>query len=240
MGKPYTLNCDGEIVSLMEYCRRKNLSYGGIRRYKSRHPNIIYEDIIKFYENRIINTRLRNIWRQMLNRCYDSCCKAYKNYGGRGIIVYEAWHEYDNFAKDMYKSYQKHIEEYGEKDTTLDRINVDKNYEPSNCRWATLKEQQNNKRNTIYLPSGESLTEYCEKNNLNYNTICARLKRGWNVNEALTKPIKQIKQFNRIILSSGEYLSDYCRRNNLDIRLIYLRLDRGWTLEDAISKPKNK
>lgn len=78
-----------------------------------------------------------NSWRGMVERCTNPNHIAFKNYGGRGILVCERWALFDNFLADM-----------GERPagTSIDRINVDGNYEPSNCRWATNVEQQNNKR----------------------------------------------------------------------------------------------
>ena len=76
-------------------------------------------------------------WTAMLHRCRAPKYSDYKNYGGRGITVCERWKVFENFLADM-----------GErpKGKTLDRIDVNGNYEPSNCRWATLSEQQRNKR----------------------------------------------------------------------------------------------
>lgn len=78
-------------------------------------------------------------WVGMLRRCTDSRDVGYKNYGGRGITVCERWENFDNFLNDMgRKPSARH---------TLDRKNNDGNYEPSNCRWATRKQQAGNKRN---------------------------------------------------------------------------------------------
>lgn len=85
------------------------------------------------------NTPIYAVWEAMVQRCCNPKCKAYKNYGGRGISICKEWREsFLNFYNDMgERPSSKH---------TLERINVNGNYEPSNCKWATWKEQSLNKR----------------------------------------------------------------------------------------------
>lgn len=94
-------------------------------------------------------TRFYEIWRKMKVRCINLQSPNYIYYGGRGIIVCDRWLKFENFRDDMYESYLRHVEEFGEKNTSIDRFpNQKGNYEPSNCRWATNKEQARNKRNS--------------------------------------------------------------------------------------------
>ena len=95
------------------------------------------------------NTRFYSCYCAMVYRCSDLNNVSYKNYGGRGIKC--NWDSYSAFKDDMYESYLDHVERYGEKDTTIERIDVNGDYCKENCRWATQKEQSRNKRNTVYV-----------------------------------------------------------------------------------------
>ena len=86
------------------------------------------------------------IWRAMMARCYRETSAAYPQYGGRGIQVCKRWHSYINFFKDMG---ERPSAEY-----SLDRIRVNGDYKPSNCRWATRSEQQKNKTSTRRYTNG--------------------------------------------------------------------------------------
>jgi hypothetical protein len=98
------------------------------------------------------NTRFYKIWISMKNRCYNCKDDNYYYYGARGIQICNEWYvDFNNFYNDMYNSYINHCNQFGEKDTTLDRIDVDDNYYKDNCRWATIIEQSNNRRNNIYV-----------------------------------------------------------------------------------------
>lgn len=111
-------------------------------------------------------------WRSMLQRCYNKKSKFYNYYGGRGITVCERWHTYKNFLADMGEPNELQ---------TLDRIDCNGNYEPLNCRWATMVEQSCNKRNTIKISyNGKSycLKHFAKEFHLSYYYVCALHKRG--------------------------------------------------------------
>jgi hypothetical protein len=92
-----------------------------------------------------------NKWVSMRARCNNKNNSNYKNYGGRGILVCSHWMEFENFKNDMYISYMKHCVQFGEKETSIDRIDNNGNYELSNCKWSTKSEQMKNRRMTNIL-----------------------------------------------------------------------------------------
>ena len=83
-------------------------------------------------------------WVRMKDRCLNKKSKLYKQYVSRGITVCDKWLDFIGFKGDMYQSYLEHVREYEERDTTFDRIDVNGNYEKSNCRWATWKQARYN------------------------------------------------------------------------------------------------
>ena len=84
------------------------------------------------------NHKLYKTWIDIKTRVFNIKCKSYEQYGGRGITICERWLDVKNFIDDMYPSYKEGL--------SIDRINNDGNYEPSNCRWATKSEQSQNTR----------------------------------------------------------------------------------------------
>lgn len=120
------------------------------------------------------NSKFYYIYKNMIRRCNDIHNKRYKDYGGRGIKVCDEWLQFENFYQDMYDNYLSHIKEYGEFNTTIDRIDVNGDYCKENCRWATWQQQARNKTNTWYITfNGEtkSALEWAEILNLSINTI---------------------------------------------------------------------
>lgn len=139
----------------------------------------------KRFKHGLADTPVHRVWIGMNSRCSNPKLANYANYGGRGIKVCERWKSFENFVADM------GIRPEG---YSIDRINNDGDYEPSNCRWATTKQQLNNKRvNRILVLNGESRTiaEWSEKLGIGWYTIRSRVDRyGWTIEKALTTPVK--------------------------------------------------
>lgn len=136
------------------------------------------------------NERVYRIWREILTRCYNKGNKRYKDYGGRGIVMCDEW-------KSNFKTFYKWAMANGyQDDLTIDRINVNGNYEPSNCRWATWLQQANNKRNNrVFTYNGETLTlkQLAIKYGVDYRKTWSRLKLGWTIEQAIEGKKKWIK-----------------------------------------------
>lgn len=129
---------------------------------------------------------LYRIWVGMRSRCRDPYRKEFPNYGGRGIQVCERWEKFWNFVADMGpRPSEKH---------SIDRIDNDGNYEPGNCRWATMTEQLRNRRGSRLITwNGATLhlDEWAERLGMPRHVLYGRVvRRKWPVERALTTPLK--------------------------------------------------
>ena len=132
-------------------------------------------------------TRLNSIRANMLQRCFNEKEVSYKNYGGRWISVCDEWRDSLPAFYDwaMANGYREGL--------TLDRIDVNGDYCPENCRWATDKEQANNKRNSAMVEiNGEikTLSEWAEHSGIRRTTLRRRLELGWDSSDLL-KPVNK-------------------------------------------------
>jgi len=132
-------------------------------------------------------------WTGIKSRCLNKNRKKYKDYGGRGIKVCNRWMNFLNFKEDMYESYKKHVKEFGEKNTTIDRINNNGNYCKENCKWSTLFEQANNKRNNNFLTYNNktmTIAQWERKLNFYYGTLNNRINiLKWSIERAISTPL---------------------------------------------------
>lgn len=131
------------------------------------------------------HTPLHDCWIGMRKRCRNPKSNSYKNYGARGIRVCERWERFENFLQDMGPSFREGL--------ALDRINNDGNYEPGNCRWATLSQNARNKRNTkIITIHGvrKPLASFAEEHGINRYTLLSRVTNEWSESDLLL-PVNQ-------------------------------------------------
>ena len=135
-------------------------------------------------------TRFLRIYYGVTARCTNKKHHDYLYYGGRGIK--NLWKSADSFLEDMYESYVFHVNKFGEKNTTLDRINTDGDYCKQNCKWKTRKEQSRNTQHNTLIPfQGKTLciAEWEEETGLSQYTISMRLQRGWSIKRTLTTAV---------------------------------------------------
>ena len=132
--------------------------------------------------------RLLGVWRSMHNRCYNSTQASYKNYGGRGIAVDAVWHGAGGFAR--------FLQDMGPcpDGGTLERIDNNANYGPSNCRWATRGEQAKNKRNNRLISANgktQTLQDWARDLGCSHSAIILRIRKGMSEQDAVTKPVPE-------------------------------------------------
>jgi len=137
-------------------------------------------------------TRFYAMWWNIQTRCNNPNSNRHYIYGARGIRC--LWKSFEEFKNDMYEPYLEHCEKYDIKNTSIDRINTNGNYEKSNCRFSTNTIQMRNKRNNRILKFKEQekcLAEWSEIVGIKVGTLWSRLNRNhWSVEKALTTPVK--------------------------------------------------
>lgn len=136
--------------------------------------------------------RLYAVWRGILTRCEDKNCEAYKWYGGIGIKLCSEWHNYSSFRawaiSNGYDASAKRME------CTIDRIDVNGDYSPENCRWVDISTQCNNRRSNRNFAYGgvvRNIKEWSDVSGIPYGTLRSRLlKYGWTIDNALNTPLR--------------------------------------------------
>ncbi len=178
----------------------------------------------------------QDAWRAMIARCYQKKNPRYLDYGGRGIKVCRRWRiSFDNFLRDMgSRPSKKH---------SLDRVDNDGDYKPSNCRWALPKEQLRNTRVSVKVTyKGKTLDVYAWSviTGITSHSIKARLLRGWSVEDTLTRP-KGYRPKTRAVLYPFKgkklSLSNISQLCGIKESTLYMRLANGWSMKDATTRP---
>ena len=150
--------------------------------------------------------RLLRIWYKMIERCESQSNAYYKCYGGKGVIVCDDWHDPNIFAKwAMTNGYSDNL--------TIDRIDYNGNYEPNNCRWVTMKKQQNNKSDNRYETINgvtKTVQEWIEYYGVDAGMVRSRLARGWDLEKAISKPSeKRYRGLKVICIDTGDVFESF-------------------------------
>ena len=186
------------------------------------------------------NTRLYKAWRNMKNRCLNSKSKDYPDYGGRGIKVCANW-------INSYESFRDWAVSHGySEELSIDRIDVNGDYCPENCRWATQEQQSRNTRKNIHVEiDGFSgcLLDYCELHGLNYHTVISRLNLGWPLEEAIKRSERTNYRKKEIMLTyQGKTMNAtaWCKELGIPKTNLFRRLDKGWDAQKCFETPFRK
>lgn len=181
----------------------------------------------------------------MLSRCEDVDYPQYKNYGGRGIKVCKDWHDFNKFYSwCINNGIQPHL--------FLDRVDNDGDYRPSNCRFVTRKQNNNNKSNNTWILAfneNKTLSQWVDDKRCNVvkGTLQRRLRLGWDPEESITakplskrhyKPKKNIKVYKAFGQSKTLFQWSKDERCKPSYRMLWQRVEQhGWHIEDAIEIP---
>lgn len=194
-------------------------------------------NLTKFHRHKESRTKLHDTWVRIKQRCLNPNNKSYINYGGRGITVCKEWSEsYENFRDwSLNNGYADNL--------SIDRIDVNGNYEPSNCRWANAKQQANNRRSNLkitYNSETKTLMQWAEVFNLPYSAVTQRYKRGVRGDE-LFAPLNT-KYMPKVVYYNGEShnLAEWARIYNLNRRTVQERYNKGIQPPELFEKPKKE
>ena len=133
--------------------------------------------------------KFHNCFKSIRTRCGNPNYPKYSNYGGKGVKC--LWTSFEEFKNDMYESYQIHLKEFGEKETTIDRLDSNGNYCKENCRWATRKEQARNRSSNRFIKfRGVRQPIFAWEESLGFprKLIVQRLHKGWSVLDCILTP----------------------------------------------------
>lgn len=185
----------------------------------------------------------------MKGRCLNPRDAAFKDYGGRGIQICDRW----RFGEGGRSGFECFLADLGFKPSplhTLDRIKSEGNYEPSNCRWGTKKQQARNRRSNHYVTlNGEriSLVDACERLHLGYSSVNSRIRRGWTFERAISDPprasrprlrkrvgMREWQRIRKRIFQRDGYACVYCNGPSQNLECDHvLAVSRGGTDEDS-------
>ena len=179
-------------------------------------------------------TSLHKRWRSIKDRCLNPNCSRYMDYGGRGITICDEW-------RNSFENFRDWAFSHGyEESLTIDRINVDGNYEPDNCRWIPLSEQNMNKRNSHFLTvNGEThtLTEWSKITGISFSALKYRLKNGVstdNIFDELRKPTLYEYDGRKMTID------DWSKELGINKQTLYSRIYKGIPLDKEVRKRKRK
>lgn len=179
-------------------------------------------------------TKTHRAWSSMKSRCTNPRVSSYKRYGGRGISVCERWSSFEVFLHDMGQA---------PAGMTLERKNNDGNYEPSNCKWATPKEQHNNRSNNrkvLFRGEVKTPTQWAEQFGKKPQVVRYRIKHGWLIEDALFTPPKPRNE-DCVLTFNGQTKTrkEWACQIGISCNALAQRLHEKWPLERALNMQRD-
>ena len=173
------------------------------------------------------------VWKAMMRRCYKKNDTAYKDYGGRGIIVAEQWHNFDNFIQDM-----------GARPSTqhqLERHNNNQSYSKNNCSWQTRSVQMRNTRRTqLYTANGITLClkDWAAYIEIPYSNLLYRIhSMGWSLEQVFDAPQNQSRLHMVTIAGKTMTVTAWSHHFGINPSRVFVRLHNGWDVLRALTTP---
>ena len=170
----------------------------------------------------------------MIQRCTNPQGPKFKNYGGRGIHVCKEWRE------DFLSFYNWAIESGYSEILSIDRIDVNGNYTPDNCRWANSKTQMNNMTTNVYLEYNgkkQTISQWADEVGINYQTLHKRIADGWDIEKALTQkknPLHTAISYN----GKTQTIAEWAREYGLNYCKLKQRINKyHWSIDKALNTP---
>lgn len=213
--------CGNTVEARPQYLKSGNTSSCGCLKSEIRSKQMTKRNI----KHGMSGTRLHTIWNGMRARCNLKSGFAYAYYGGKGVKVCEEWLDFQEF-------YDWANANGYSKDLTIERIDVDGDYCPENCKWVSVSEQSRNKSTTIWVEyDGEkmSLAEAAQAAGLPYKNVLQRIKKlGWSAERALTEPTHD----------SSKSFRAKCLKRGVNYSVVYNRIHNlGWEESRAMNTP---
>lgn len=173
--------------------------------------------------------KLRKTYSNMKERCYNPNAKGYKYYGGKGINICDEW------LSDKIKFFNWSLDNGYNEGLSIDRIETDKDYEPNNCRWITMAEQQSNRTNNVFIEFNgktKTISQWSRETGVDINLISSRYHKGEN--DLFREPEESLIK----VKINGEYKSLYelSDISGIPYSAIYQRYNSGWAVENLTSE----
>lgn len=187
-----------------------------------------------YYKRDSSTNRLYRIYKAMKSRCYNPRVPNYNIYGGRGIRICDDWlNNYDSFCTWA-------LENNYSDELSIDRIDNNGNYEPSNCRWSNRYEQQNNTSRNIFVTidgDTKTVSEWARVYGISLHTIYGRTREGWPIVKAITTPSKGKKNLDFEYHGVTKSIPKWAKEYGICKSTLKYRLLSGWSIEDALNTP---